>query len=551
MQIDFFSVGCNTPYKTTKPIRLIELFAGIGSQAKALERIQANFEHYRICEFDKYAVQSYNAIHGTDFKPTDITKITADDLGITDTDKYEYIMTYSFPCTDLSVAGKQAGMAKGSGTRSGLLWEVERLLTECKELPQVLLMENVPQVLNGDFGGWLSFLEALGYRNYYKCLNAKSYGIPQNRDRCFMVSVLGDYYYDFPKPVPLQLRLKDMLESKVDEKYYLSEKSIEKIKLSNFAQEKARIQTESICGTILARDYKDPKCVVDKDVSNAVRSGGRGSTDKHCWDLVKEPTIIQQPHGYNKGQETEHCPSITTSSWESNNFLKEPTIKEVGKIKPHRHSSTSNSILDATGLCPTIDTMSGGGREPKVLEPQLVGGVGDINFGKQYRQGNRIYDSQAIACALNASPVGNAGGESYLYKVEPIILDDIYNNRDAREYSDAAPTLRSERQGLKVVEPSYIGVGVHPVSKKLEFDGYHDTNCPTLLATDYKAPKTIQYSNYRIRKLTPLECYRLMGFDDADFYKAKAAGVSDSQLYKQAGNSIVVNVLEAIFKQLF
>lgn len=210
MQIDFFSVGCNTPYKIVKPIRLIELFSGIGSQAKALERIQANFEHYRICEFDKYAVQSYNAIHGTDFKPTDITKITADDLGITDTDKYEYIMTYSFPCTDLSVAGKQAGMAKGSGTRSGLLWEVERLLTECKELPQVLLMENVPQVLNGDFGGWLDFLDGLGCRNYYKCLNAKNYGIPQNRDRCFMVSVLGDYYYDFPKPVPLLTYLDDI-----------------------------------------------------------------------------------------------------------------------------------------------------------------------------------------------------------------------------------------------------------------------------------------------------------------------------------------------------
>lgn len=110
-QISFFDDA--TPFKIDKPIRLIELFAGIGAQAKALERLGVDFEHYRICEFDKYAVKSYNAVHGTDFAPSDITKIHADDLGIVDTDKYCYIMTYSFPCQDLSLAGKQQGMAKG------------------------------------------------------------------------------------------------------------------------------------------------------------------------------------------------------------------------------------------------------------------------------------------------------------------------------------------------------------------------------------------------------------------------------------------------------
>lgn len=118
------------PLKITKPIRLIELFAGIGAQAKALENLGVNFEHYRICEFDKYAVASYNAVHGTSFTTSDITQIHSKDLGIIETDKYEYIMTYSFPCTDLSKAGKQQGMSRDSGTRSGLLWEVERLLIE-------------------------------------------------------------------------------------------------------------------------------------------------------------------------------------------------------------------------------------------------------------------------------------------------------------------------------------------------------------------------------------------------------------------------------------
>lgn len=116
--------------KIDKKIRLIELFAGIGSQAMALRDIGAAFEHHRVIEFDKYAMKAYNAIHGTSFEPTDICTVHGADLGITAKDKYSYIMTYSFPCQDLSVAGKQKGMAKGSGTRSGLLWEVERILSE-------------------------------------------------------------------------------------------------------------------------------------------------------------------------------------------------------------------------------------------------------------------------------------------------------------------------------------------------------------------------------------------------------------------------------------
>lgn len=121
-------------------------------------------------------------------------------------------------------------MTKGSGTRSGLLWEVERLLDECEQLPQVLLMENVPQVIGKknikDFQSWRSKLESLGYSNFVQLLNAKDYGIPQNRNRCFMVSILGDYHYTFPVKQKLELRLKDMLEDKVDEKYYLSDEMV-------------------------------------------------------------------------------------------------------------------------------------------------------------------------------------------------------------------------------------------------------------------------------------------------------------------------------------
>lgn len=222
-----------------KPIRLIEAFGGIGSQAMAFRDIGANFEHYRLIEFDKYAVASYNAIHGTNFVTTDVRNIHGADLGIVEKDKYEYIFTYSFPCTDLSVAGKMKGMSKkdwesGKSTRSGLLWEVERILSELhnEDLPQVLVMENVPQVHaeknKADFDFWLEYLRKRGYQNFWKDLNAKDYGIPQNRERCFCVSVLSNEFidYDFPEPIPLESVMKDLLENDVDEKYYIkSEKA--------------------------------------------------------------------------------------------------------------------------------------------------------------------------------------------------------------------------------------------------------------------------------------------------------------------------------------
>lgn len=225
------------PVLVNKPIRLIELFSGYGSQAMALKRIGAGFEHYRIVESDKYAVASYNAVHNTNFSTTDITEIHSTDLKICETDKYCYFVTYSFPCTDLSLAGKQAGMKNGNGTKSGLLWEVERILKEIRdgngELPQILFMENVPQVHEkrnmSDFRAWIDFLESLGYVNYWQDLNAKDYGIPRNRNRTFMFSFLGNLSYKFPQPVPSEKKLKDYPEDNADEKYYITGERLQKL----------------------------------------------------------------------------------------------------------------------------------------------------------------------------------------------------------------------------------------------------------------------------------------------------------------------------------
>lgn len=261
-------------YKIDKPVRLIELFGGIGSQAMALENIGLKYERYRYVDFDKYAVKAYDQIWNEDYEPIDITKLHGSDLGIVDTDKYTYLMTYSFPCQDLSLAGHQKGMAKGSGTRSGLLWEVERLLDECDELPQVLLMENVPNVIGknniGDFNQWLEKLRSLGYSNHYQVLNAKDYGIPQNRKRCYMVSILGNYSYEFPKKVELKLRLKDFLEDEVDEKFYLNDAQIEAITKAKWHQDQDRIQEGNIAKALRARDSQGPIAI---RVKNANKKG--------------------------------------------------------------------------------------------------------------------------------------------------------------------------------------------------------------------------------------------------------------------------------------
>lgn len=207
------------------------------------------------------------------------------DLRITDTGKYCYVLTHSFPCQDLSVAGKMKGMAKGSGTRSGLLWEVERILNECEELPQVLLMENVPQVHSKDnmpdFQKWIGFLASKGYSNYWQDLNAKDYGVPQNRNRCFMVSLLGDWNYKFPLPIPLERNLKDYLEDEVDEKYYINSRKAQKLIQTlieneafrndcdyemegNFNQCRKVHGEESVCRTILGCGHtgNEPKIIV-------------------------------------------------------------------------------------------------------------------------------------------------------------------------------------------------------------------------------------------------------------------------------------------------
>jgi DNA (cytosine-5)-methyltransferase 1 len=199
-------------------LRVIELFSGIGSQTQALKNIGVKHQVVATCDNDRFADKSYRALHGNVPNLGDITKV--EELPTAD------LWTYSFPCTDISVAGKRLGLTKGGGTRSGLLWEVERLLLKAHEnqnLPKCLLLENVKNLVGknfkSDFDEWVAFLLSLGYHTYWKILNAKDYGVPQNRERVFAVSILGEHKpYEFPEGKELTTRLKDVLEEKVDER---------------------------------------------------------------------------------------------------------------------------------------------------------------------------------------------------------------------------------------------------------------------------------------------------------------------------------------------
>lgn len=252
-------------------LKVNELFTGIGAFRKALINLGIEHEIVGISEIDKYAIQSYTAMYGDTHNYGDISKVEKLD--------YADLWTYGFPCQDISLAGYKKGIVKGE-TRSGLLYEVERLLLKSKadnELPKYLIMENVKNLVGkqfkADFDRWLSFLESLGYTNYWQVLNAKDYGIPQSRERVFCVSILGDEPYKFPAKQELTLTLKDMLEDDVDIKYYLTQEQVNKIKFNTFNSYSTRIQYKDYVDTLMARDYKGAKCIpIDKcNIPNDVR----------------------------------------------------------------------------------------------------------------------------------------------------------------------------------------------------------------------------------------------------------------------------------------
>lgn len=600
-------------------------------------------------------------------------------------------VTYSSPCQSFSVAGKLAGAAKTctkcghkwdidfsnpdynykcpvcgnvslESTTSGLLQEVQRLLAiayEENELPEYLMLENVKNLVQkkfiGQFNAWVKWLDSIGYNTYWKVLNAKNYGIPQNRERVFAISIRKDIDtngFTFPEPIPLTTRLKDILEHDVPEKYYLPDDRIEKILNSSFMQEKKRIQTTDVCDTLLARDWKDPKCVPVEEPQ--VKQIGNV-----CPTKTRENP--NQGRVYDKDG---IAPALTTMEGGNREPMVIDEIKVVGNYMPSNHDASR--VVDVDGIAPTVKENHGTvtaivepfivasrGRNPENPSDRTVGAPteqrlepnfsGTTNCLTSVQKDNYVCEPQVLRAERTEygkairkqyeageidEKIGNmremkprTDGVSNTittllkdnYVAEPIIYDD-YNSRIPQD-QDAITTLTTncgasaERNGVKIIEPVVCEerkdeglrffkddcVGTlrtidacgdkRVLEPELDFVGgigdkdwakdgkqlsrnypqgsrmYSSDGIASALTAQgvggsggfsglYAVKEEQPKIRWRIRKLTPKECIRLMNFTDRD-YEAMAKYVSNSAIYKAAGNSIVVACLIAIFSSLF
>ena len=469
-QFDLFDVLYDD-YKFPKdrPIRIVESFAGIGTQKMAFNKLGLDHEVVAIIEVDKFALLSYASIHtnylevrDTYFEEHDIDKDTMVDLlqdrnigynfasdrqsilhgtnietvrdyylatiltnnlgdiskvNGEDLPKNIDMFTYSFPCTDLSKAGTQSGL--GKGTRSGLVYEVFRIVEELITLdnaPKTLAMENVIDLVQRkfveEFGEMQVDLEKMGYSNYVNRMNARDYGVAQNRDRVFMISILGEYNFQSPKPLPLEKKLKDYLEENVDESFYLSDKMF----------------------AYLNSDHPKHK-------------------RKHKFENNQKPTDYEGVAN-----------TITTR--ESN-------------------------VVDSTFIKIPEDTKQG------YAEAQDGDGV---YINRPHQKRGVVQKGMIQTLKTSGSDVG-------------VVVYDDYNSN-----------IRTDQTTMGTIT----------------------TNCGTsALRNGYK----IIENELRIRKLVPIETWRLMGIEDEDFNKAQSV-TSNAQLYKQAGNAIVVDVFANLIKSM-
>ena len=558
-------------------IKLLSLFSGIGAFETALRRGGHEYQLIGYCEIDKYAANAYSQIHGVseNYNLVDVTKVNT--VLMDDVD----LITYGFPCQDISAAGKQRGFEDkdGNRTRSGLFFEALRIIEETR--PLYAIAENVKALTSKkfekEFKTVLDSLDGAGYNNYWAVLNAKDYGIPQNRERVFIVSIRKDVDksgFKFPEKMPLNIRVKDILENNADEKYYINtEKAKQLIKK---LLDKNRITGVEVCdATVNAPNVRD--------ISNAIISRyDAGISNQRSWG-----TAVIEPH-----------------------------VKRLGNLYSETAGGArAGNTYDPEGLSPTLQTAQGGNRQPLIIEPPVIcasrgrnpdnpgdrkagipteqrlepntDGVSNTlttvqkdnyllesavlrqertEYGKQIRKAyengeitekrsnirelsprddgitNTLTTVQKDNYLLEApkiNVVGNLRGHSQMGRVFSTDgLSGCLSHADAKE-------------PIKILQPVVIGSTQQHAAVK------NDGVCPCLTAcmgtgggqipmiTD---DQQIDCCGYRIRKLTPLECFRLMGFSDEEFNRIK--GVSNTQLYKMAGNSIVVNVLEGIFNNL-
>ena len=554
------------------------------------------WELVNFCEFDKYATKSYCAIHNVDESKNlgDITKVDETEL-----DNFNMICGGS-PCQDFSVAGKQKGSVWtckdcvddngkhfeynpltvhwskrdccpncGSKniekTRSSLLVEYLRVVRSNR--PNLGIYENVKNIVGKQFKDttfklFTDELEEYGYNVYWKVLNAKNYGIPQNRERVYLLFIKKDLdngKFEFPEPFDNGLRLKDLLEDEVDEKFYISDEKVERFitnlnDKNSLLYDPCQVKREGksrgyseYAPTLTSRDYKDPRLVNE----NVVRQVGNISDCNGAWDNPQVGRVY----------DVSGCsPTLNTCSGGGH----EPKVIQVGKL----NSSQDGVVIDENGIAPTHT--AGHGNTPKVLKIGNINPSGNGMNGSVYSEnglsptlttnkgeGNKVAIKQATKQGYIECEVGGVADLSY--------PDSKTRRERVQDNGNTCPTITATETGICKTEPKERffkqaletlnendckpGDTINAFNKHVDKSGYSPTL--TTRPEGFKTAILPVTDNIRIRKLTPRETFRLMGFSDENFDAAQKAGVSNSQLYKQAGNSIVVDVLYYIYVELY
>lgn len=561
----------------------------------------------------------------------DISNIKVEDIPKHD------LFTVSSPCTDFSVAGKtkgamwtckkcetkfnpfetnftskcpNCGSEEITKTASSLLVECSKIIQYCR--PKFIFMENVKNLVGKKFkpffDKWCEYLESLGYTNYYSVLNGKDFGIPQNRERVFMISIHGEHTpYEFPKGFPLKLRLKDMLEDKVDEKYYLPQEMHDRF----LAFPKNRLNNEDleVIGTTAPNPYdKNGNIIYDKCTSAWCYSPDKCISTLSTRDYKQPKQIVESNNDkfvskkYEEFIDTDTIsPTIPTS--QGGGVCPKILVEKLGNIYPS--NGQNGNIYSSNGISPTISAGTGikgngigSNNAPKILIDKLnfVGGIGEKDWAgdgkklsRNYPQGNRVYDENGIACSQTSNG-GGLGGPTGLYltdnkDINPIRLGGVFDDEKSRHQAGSvrdkeqlSPTLDTAQGGYRepcIVEKVQLknsdieltqeelpccvasrGRNVDNPSRRIAGDDLEqrlepNRNDCTNTLTSVSKDNYVMQRNFRIRRLTCRECFRLMGLKDYQIDLIQNAKISDTQQYKMAGNSIIVDVLEYIFSNLF
>lgn len=475
-----------------RAIRVVTLCSGYDAQCLALERLRRNYPDFDYeliawAEIDEYAIKAHDVLF-PEYAGRNMGDITTCDWskikGNVD------LLTYSTPCQSISFAGKQEGLKRDSGTASSIIWSVLNAVDMLR--PRYLLMENVKALVSskfiGDFRQWQDELAGRGYTNFVKVLNSKDFGVPQNRERVFMVSILNsDETYHFPEPFPLEKRLKDVLEKEVDEKYYLSKK------LMDYVESKGGKSGE-FDGRDGIHDVRD-----DDEYAYAI-----------CANYYKTPrqgNYLKVPIACAMRNREVQC--LTPKRTEYGKIVRKEY--ESGELRESRHNMQQLEPRN-DGVCNTITSVQ---KDNLVIEPYNSHEDGTCRTLKaQYYKSGMANFKRGDGLGATAVKVF----EPRIYQVGNIANGGSFDNPQ-----------RGHVYSPKGIDPTIDTMGCGNLEPKI----------------------LCEYANYRIRKLTERECFRLQGVDDADIDKIQAAGISRSQQYKMAGNSITLDVLFHIFRKLF